>query len=274
MKTVAPLFLALFLGLLSSGCGSSSSDSNFYLDENNITIHCENAAVGEQGTVNGVIYTAVDDDALNAMNPDTDDYTTVCTTHVTVMNNVFFDKASFNQDIGSWDTSNVTLMEGLFSEAESFNQDIRHWNTGKVKDMEFMFLGATAFNQDIGDWDTSSATDMGLMFQDAVNFNQDIGKWDTSKVKLVRGMFAGATRFNQNLEDWDTSHVIEDGMDGMFFNASSFNQELQGWCVSNIPVKPSDFDTGAGFEGNDGIQPQWGTCPVFWLDTNGVTIHL
>jgi len=274
-RKVVRLSACIAAVLIFAACGSSDdwSRQDFYLDENGVTIKCENAAVGQQGTVNGVTYTAVDDDALNAMNPDTDDFTTVCTSHVTVMNNLFFDRASFNQDIGSWDTSNVTLMEGLFSEAVSFNQDISHWNTSKVQDMEFMFLGATAFNQDIGNWDTSSAKDMGLMFQDAVNFDQDIGQWDTSKVKLMQGMFAGAKTFNQNLEDWNTGSVIDGGMDGMFYNASSFNQQLQGWCVSNIPFKPIDFDTGAGFEGNDSIQPLWGTCPACWLDTNGVTIH-
>lgn len=276
MKSLISLLVGASFGLLMlAGCDSSSQSdfhSDFYLDENGVTIHCENAFVGQTGEVNGVTYTAVDNEMLNAMHDTGADYTKVCTSHVTVMFQLFNFDETFNQNIGNWDTSNVTDMEALFAEATAFNQDISHWDTGKVTEMQFMFLGATAFNQDIGDWDTSSAKDMTLMFQDAVKFNQNIGQWDTSNVVSMRGMFAGATTFNKNLEDWDTSSVIEDGMDGMFLNASCFSQELEGWCVSNIPSKPENFDTGAAFEGQDDIQPQWGTCPKFWVGTNQKTI--
>ena len=250
MKSVISLLVGASLGfLILAGCDNSNqsdSHSNFYLDENGVTIHCENAFVGQTGEVNGVTYTAVDDNALFAMDPETDDYTKVCTSHVLSTIGLFNNVPTFNQDIGSWDTSNVTHMEGMFSEATSFNQDIGNWNTGNVVDMGHMFYKATAFNQDIGKWNTSSATDMGFMFQDAASFNK-------------------------NLEDWDTKNVTL--MGGMFYGASKFNQELQGWCVSNIPSRPEYFDTDSAFEGNPVIQPQWGTCPKAWLGMNGVTVH-
>ena len=47
----------------------------------------------------------------------------------------------------------------------------------------------------------------------------------------------------------------------MFYNASSFNQNISSWCVKNISTKPASFDSGAGFEGKDELQPKWGTCP-------------
>jgi len=239
MKSLISLLVGASFGfLMLAGCDSSSQSdfhSDFYLDENGVTIHCENAFVGDTGEVNGVTYTAVDDNALFAMNPDTDDYTKVCTSHILSTINLFNNVPTFNQDIGSWDTSNVTHMEGMFADATDFNQDIGYWNTGNVVDMGHMFLGATAFNKNIGQWNTSKVADMGFMFQNA-------------------------TAFNQNLEDWDTKNTTL--MGGMFWGASSFSQELQGWCVSDIPSKPEYFDTGSAFEGNTAIQPQWGTCPT------------
>jgi hypothetical protein len=51
-------------------------------------------------------------------------------------------------------------------------------------------------------------------------------------------------------------------MDYMFFSATSFNQDLSGWCVTNIPVLPTDFYSGAtSWTGLPGTTPQWGTCP-------------
>ncbi len=206
-------------------------ENNFYLHPNGVTIMCPDASPGDTGEVGGVTYTAVNNTMLHAMDPETDDYTTVCTSLATDMTLLFITE-DFNQDISSWDTSSVTHMAVMFAETP-FNQDISYWNTSKVITMEGMFAYSD-FNQSINGWDTSSVTHMGHMFAHSF-FNQDVSGWDTSSVT---------------------------NMTGMFNNAPSFNQDLSRWCVTNIDSKHPNFDTGTtSWEGGDATRPQWGNCP-------------
>ena len=204
----------------------------FFLDANGVTLRCDNAAVGDNGTVGGIEYTKRTRDQILA---DNDLAATSCTSGITDMNNMFQSAISFNQDIGNWDVSSVTNMFGMFDDARIFNQDIGNWDVSNVTNMSQMFLIARAFNQNIGDWDVSSVTNMLAMFDNARAFNQNIGGWDVSNVT---------------------------NMNSMFDDARVFNQDLSGWCVSGIgPPAPTNFaaDTLAGF--TVARQPQWGTCP-------------
>lgn len=70
-------------------------------------------------------------------------------------------------------------------------------------------------------------------------------------------MFRESNIQDDNLELWDVSAVTN--MDYMFFQASSLTQSLYNWCVTNIPVKPSNFDTGTPIF-NTFKEPRWGNC--------------
>ena len=108
--------------------------------------------------------------------------------------------------------------------------------------------------------DLSNVEDMSSMFMEAESFDGNIGFWDTSNVQDMTAVFRGAESFNGNVADWDTSNVEQ--MGAMFNGAVDFNQDISGWCVPNIASKPGGFDSNAGFEDDDHLQPEWGTCPT------------
>merc|ERR1712176_707973 len=79
--------------------------------------------------------------------------------------------------ISTWETSGVTDMSELFcadhcgsntkSAAASFNEDIGAWDTSVVVTMSRMLDGASAFNQDISGWPVHSVRSMWGMFASA-----------------------------------------------------------------------------------------------------------
>ena len=261
MKSQYPILVLLFCFALPNAA------QNFYLDENGVTIKCENCQPGDTGTVNGILYEAVDRALLEQRRDEGADLSKVCTSLVTGMDGLFYGEGDFNQNIGSWDVSNVTDMTWMFTHAISFNQDIGNWDVSNVTDMSFMFAGiapppggeqgSTIFNQDISMWDVSNVTDMGGMFRDDSCFNQDISSWDVSNVTNMGYMFSLAISFNQYIGPWDVSNVTS--MYNMFAWADSFNQDLSGWCVEKIEAEPEQFATDCPLQLE--FYPVWGTCP-------------
>jgi len=235
---------------------ATNTDTRASIYFENSTCKCPLATLGDTADINGVTYTTVDNSTIAGQIANGN--VNLCTTLVTDMIELFEYNASFNSDIGFWDTSNVTDMGYMFSNALVFNQDIGSWDTSNVTDMVAMFFSAESFNQDISSWNTSKVTDMSYMFSGTA-FNQDIGNWITSSVTEMNGMFSEAASFNQNIGSWDTSSVTN--MVYMFSEATAFNQNLTGWCVSNITSEPELFaQDSAQTEDN---KPIWGTCPNY-----------
>ena len=115
------------------------------------------------------------------------------TSAVTDMDQLFANKATFNQSINNWATGAVTTMSGMFYQAAAFNQNINNWATGAVTDMGGMFSSAAAFNQNINGFNTGAVTNMFRMFYEATAFNQNITGWVFNQVPTsITDMFTGA----------------------------------------------------------------------------------
>lgn len=255
-RSIIFIFSFIFFSVGTS-FGQDSNSPEFYLDDNGVTIKCKDCIPGDTGTVNGILYEAVDKNLLKQKLENSADLTVLCTSLVTEMDSLFFLKSDFNQDIGSWDVSNVTSMRLMFCNTSVFNQDIGSWDVSKVTDMGIMFSYATAFNQDIGSWDVSKVTDMNSMFGGATAFNGDIGSWDVGNVTNMAAMFIEAKAFNQDIGSWDVGEVAS--MIFMFDNAILFNQNLTSWCVEKIKSLPQNFAIGSPLFYE--YYPMWGRCP-------------
>ena len=182
--------------------------SPVYLADNGVTIKAHKwAKIGDEGIVDGVLYTIEDKGSLLEKIEKGYFLNRVCTSLIADMRFLLKGNKAFNQDISSWDVSGVNDMNEMFFGAQSFNKDISKWDVSNVTQMNSMFFGARSFNQDIGAWDVSGVNDMNEMFEGARSFNQDIGAWDVSGVTGMVEMFSGATSFNQDIGAWDVSGV-------------------------------------------------------------------
>jgi Mycoplasma protein of unknown function, DUF285. len=195
---------------------------NFQLHSNSVTITCDDAAVGESGTIGGITYTKIDSkDSLQVFGGGVP-ADQACTSGVTSMSGWlgfgFGDdrelRYSYNPDISHWDVSDVTNMNFMFNNLRGFNQDLSYWDVSKVTRFYATFQNARAFNSDISSWDVSSGEIFGYMFWSADAFNIDIGDWDLSGI------------------DVSNTYGSKTGVDNMFQGANIFNQDLSGWCVS------------------------------------------
>jgi surface protein len=226
LRTTGIIFALILTGI------TTSFAQDFYLDPNGITIKCENASMGDVGTVNGIEYLAADNSTILSERILGRDMGTICTSHVTDLGGQFRDIGrAVIGDVRGWDVSSVTNMSSMFLRAENFNQDIGAWDVSSVTDMSSMFA-QTLFNQNIGNWDVSSVNNMAGMFRSAEAFNQELENWDVSSVTNMEGMFSKAYKASPYIGNWNVSAVTN--MGSMFSKAYNFNDEIGGWDVSSV----------------------------------------
>ena len=155
-----------------------SGESKVYLDDNGITIKaCDNASIGETGTIDGVTYTIVDEITLRSMVDSNFDVTKVVTSRITNMRSMFKLVPNFNQNISSWDVSSVTDMEAAFKNTTNFNQPIDNWDVSNVTSMKRMFMAAEAINQDLSSWDV-------INIENCIEFYKNSTQWVFPKPNL------------------------------------------------------------------------------------------
>src|SRR5699024_9458461 len=101
---------------------------------NEVTIICNAAAVGDEGTIDEVTYTKRFKSRITPANA-----ATTCTSGIRDMSRMFDGATSFDGDLRSWDVSSVTDMNNMFAGATSFDRDLSSWDVSRVTDMRFMF---------------------------------------------------------------------------------------------------------------------------------------
>lgn len=149
---------------------------------NGRSITCEDLEVGDIFNYNNLEYLVVDNKTIREIDPDSYNFSHICTSHVTDFSSLFENSDFSNKDIGSWDTSNAVNMSSMFKNAKNFNEDIGLWDTSNVKFMNNMFQGAKSFNLDLGLWNVENVQEMGHMFFEAESFNQNLSSWCTPHI--------------------------------------------------------------------------------------------
>ena len=184
------------------------------------------------------------------------------------MSSMFYNAASFDGDLFSWDVSSVTDMHDMFQGAASFDGDLSSWDVSSVTNMYGMFRGAASFDGDLFSWDVSSVTNMYGMFRGAASFDGDLPSWNVSSVTDMHSMFYGAPAFDGDISTWNVSSVT--GMFNMFSGASAFKQNLGNWYIvlDNTVINAGDAP---GIVGTISAQNQYldNQNPTYGIGTGG-----
>lgn len=174
------------------------------------------------------------------------------TSRVRSMANMFAGYPAKTLDVSSLDTSNVENMSSMFRYCDQLTHlDLSNFNTSKVTNMSYMFMLATELSElDIRSFDTSHVTEMSFMFYNTGLTSLDLTHFDTSKVTSISYMFSG----NKNLttldtRGWDTCKVTF--MDGVFSNCDKLNTVLgiSDWDTSSAEYYTNFMDEGTRIDG-------------------------
>jgi surface protein len=195
------------------------------------------------------------------------------TSRVTIMNSLFYNKSSFNDDISKWNVSNVTCLNGMFDGATSFHCDISRWNISNLTNfcMISTFQNCNIHHQHKFHypkmkkwlnghksrlWDGSIYTAVDLWQssrEECINIYGDISTWDVSKVTSLKKLFStlrnsNMRSFNGDISEWDVSSVTN--MTMTFYGDIGFNGNLSKWDVSSVTNMSHMFHEAVSFNGN------------------------
>ena len=185
------------------------------------------------------------------------------------MQNLFYDREWFNQDLSAWDTTRVIRMDDMFRNAKLFNRNISAWSVDKVQDMSNMFNGAERFSYDISGWNTLVGANVEDMFKDAtayeLRFECTSSAGDGPPSACAERALPSSLAHRLDFSDASSVGVSSDGTVTSFADARGNGTSLQ---VIGTPtyVKNVIFDLNAinftadgmylQFSGAGGAQPE------------------
>jgi surface protein len=160
------------------GCVST----DFVLADNNVTVMCSDANIGDYGGINGIVYTKRSRDQITPENASKS-----CTSGIQDMSELFYNESDFNEDISSWDVSSVTNMMSMFWNATSFNGDVSNWDVSNVTTMVNLFRSANSFNQDLGNWNIENVANLFYAFNNTdwstENYESTLTAWSAQNLQ-------------------------------------------------------------------------------------------
>ena len=128
----------------SAGSSITTGALDFYLAGNGVTVLCPNAAVGDSGDVviggTPTTFTKRDYAGMLALR-NANDFAAMaatCTTGITTFFELFFNKATFDEDISHFDTSSITNTRNMFYGCAEFDGDIGDWDVSSVETMRYV----------------------------------------------------------------------------------------------------------------------------------------
>lgn len=135
--------------------------------------------------------------------------------------------ASIGVDLSSLDTSKVTDMSEMFTDTEIDSLNISNFNTSRVTNMSDMFRSSRKLTQlNVANFDTSIVTNMKGMFSDMWEITSlDLSSFNTSNVTDMSDMFLNDKKLTDlNLSSFNTEKVTD--MSSMF--RASFTDTVNG----------------------------------------------